>query len=155
MTARRAGFPARRRQVRAPPVLPALAHKAGSAALRGASSSRAGAGWDVGRLPGDSGSLGKGTASQQGTTSRHPSHDHTRPRPLFQGWDRPGCEFSIPRFSLHIGEGTSPRSLAELQHRQLYSAREHFPCTSLVRMSRSKAVGWWWCAASSRIYPQI
>lgn len=35
MTVRRAGFPARRRQVRAPPVLPAVAHKAGSVALWG------------------------------------------------------------------------------------------------------------------------
>lgn len=97
MAARRAGFPARRRQVRAPPVLPALAHKAGSAALRGAGSSRASAGCDVGRLPGDSESLGKGTASQQGTTSRHPTT--MRGQGLFSkdGTDR-DVNFQFPDF---------------------------------------------------------
>jgi len=58
--ARRAGVPARRRQVRAPPALPALARRAASAALWGA-----GVGCDRGRRPGDSGSPGKGTAGQQ------------------------------------------------------------------------------------------
>ena len=95
MTARRAGFPARHRQVRAPPVLPALAHKAGSAALRGAGSSRAGAGCDVGRLPGDSGSLGKGKSA--GATSRHPTTTHGQGLFSKDGTDR-DVNFQFPDF---------------------------------------------------------
>lgn len=83
MSVRRAGFPARCRQVRAPPVLPALAHKAGSAALRGAGSSRAGTGCGGGQRPGDSGSLGKGR--QVSRTHIKASHTHAWPRPPFQG----------------------------------------------------------------------
>ena len=86
MTVRRAGFPARRRQVRAPPVLPALARKAGSAALWGAGSSHVGAGCDGGRHPGTAGLWAK--ARQVSRNHIKTSHIHAWPRALFEGRER-------------------------------------------------------------------